>query len=436
MKHSKFRLGATALAIVLGATLTAAAALGAGNRNGASHVSGTVSMIGIWQSDEAAHFQKVLDGFKAQYPDVNVTYTSEGNNTPTVLKTACSGGHPPDLAAVGQPALVAELASSSCAKPIDFAKSDLAANYAKSWIDLGRVNGKIYGLFMKGANKSTVWYSPSVFKKAGVKAAPATWKQFLAAAVRIRASGQKAWSIGGGDGWTLTDWFEEVYLKQFGAAMYNKLSDHKLKWTDPSVVKALTTLSTVFKDSGNMPGGTTGALQTTFPVSVSNVLSPSPKAGIVYEGDFVPGVIKAGSAKALVDFNEFPFPSIDPKFASAVEGGGDEVVLFHDTPATEALVKYLISAKAGSTWAGLGGFSSPNKNVPATAYTDPLNRKTAVALAHASGFVFDMSDLQPTAFGGTPGAGEWAILQNFLKKPNTSPKKVAAALENARAHTH
>ena len=29
-----------------------------------------------------------------------------------------------------------------------------------------------------------------------------------------------------------------------------------------------------------------------------------------------------------------------------------------------------------------------------------------------------MSDLQPAAFGGTAGQGEWKILQDFLKNPS------------------
>ena len=29
-----------------------------------------------------------------------------------------------------------------------------------------------------------------------------------------------------------------------------------------------------------------------------------------------------------------------------------------------------------------------------------------------------MSDLQPAAFGGTVGQGEWKIFQDFLKNPN------------------
>jgi alpha-glucoside transport system substrate-binding protein len=113
-------------------------------------------------------------------------------------------------------------------------------------------------------------------------------------------------------------------------------------------------------------------------------------------------------------------------------GGGDTVVMFKDTPASRALVSYLATPAAATIWAKAGGFSSPNKGVPASAYTDPLNRATAVALARAKIFRFDMSDLQPAAFGGTVGQGEWKILQDFLKNPK-NVTKTAAALEKAAA---
>ena len=79
---------------------------------------------------------------------------------------------------------------------------------------------------------------------------------------------------------------------------------------------------------------------------------------------------------------------------------------------------YLATPAAATIWAKRGGFSSPNKNVPASAYTDPLNRATAIALAHAKTFRFDLSDLQPAAFGGTVGQGEFKIFQDFLKNPS------------------
>jgi ABC-type glycerol-3-phosphate transport system substrate-binding protein len=418
--------------LALGAGIVALTAL-ATTASGASHsksaVSGNLAFVGIWTGPEQKNFQLVLDGFKKKFPGVSVKYTSGGDNTPTILSTAIAGGNPPDLAAVGQPGLVKQFSGRKAIKPLDFVKATMAKNYAASWVTLGTYSGKLYGMVFKGANKSTVWYATAAFKNAGVKP-PKTWPELLTAAKTLRASGTKAYSIAGADGWTLTDLFENVYLRQAGPAKYDKLSAHTIKWTDPSVKTALKAMAQIFSDTGNIYGGTTGALQTDFPTSVNNVFSIPPKAAMVMEGDFVPGA-STTKAKPIKDYNEFPFPSVGSG-APSVVGGGDTVVMFKDTPAARALVTYLASPEAATIWAKRGGFSSPNKGVPASAYPDALTRATATALAQAKVFRFDMSDLAPAAFGGTPGQGEWQILQNFLKNPK-DVNGTASKLETAAA---
>jgi alpha-glucoside transport system substrate-binding protein len=136
---------------------------------------------------------------------------------------------------------------------------------------------------------------------------------------------------------------------------------------------------------------------------------------MVFEGDFVPGVAAGQTkAKAKTDYNVFPFPSVNGKGGDYVVGGGDVVTMFKDTPAARALVTYLASPEAATIWAKRGGFSSPNKNVKPSAYSDEITRTTASALAKASTFRFDMSDLAPQAFGSQD---EFADMQAFLKNP-------------------
>ncbi len=424
----RFRLSVLTLAV-----LAAALAVVAGTASGARKhyaVSGKIAVIGVWTGPEQKRFEAVLAGFKKKFPGVSVKYTSAGDNTPTVLSTAVQGGNPPDLASIAQPGLVKDFATRKALKPIDFAKGTIAANYAPSWLTLGTFNGHLYGLVFKGANKSTIWYNVSAFKNAGIKP-PSTWPALVKAAATLKASGLPAYSIGGADGWTLTDLMENIYLRQAGAAKYDQLATHKIKWTDPSVKATLKTMADVLGASSEIFGGTTGALQTDFPTSVNNVFANPPKAAMVLEGDFVPGVATA-KATPVKQYNEFAFPSVGGS-PPAVVGGGDTVVMFKDNPAARALVTYLASPEAGVIAAKFSaGFSSPNKNVPASAYTDPLNRATAVALAHAKVFRFDLSDLQPAAFGGTVGQGEFKLFQDFLKNPK-NVNGVAAQLEAAAA---
>src|SRR5215217_891471 len=124
-----------------------------------SDVKGNISVVGIWVAQEQKNFQRVIDAFNKKYPNVKVKYNPAGDNTPTVLSTALSGGRPPDLASVGQPGLVKQFQKQGKLKDLDFARSDLEANFSPDVVKLGSIGGKIYSFIPKGANKSTVWYN-------------------------------------------------------------------------------------------------------------------------------------------------------------------------------------------------------------------------------------------------------------------------------------
>jgi ABC-type glycerol-3-phosphate transport system substrate-binding protein len=405
---------------------------GGGGDDANTDVSGNLTVMAVWTGAEQAAFEEVLQGFMDQYPDVTVKYNSSGDQLPTVLGTAVEGGNPPDLAVLPQPGLMNDFAGRDALQPIEFVRGAMEENYAPDWITLGEVDGQLYGMVFKGANKSTVWYNVGVFEDAGVEP-PATWDEFLSAADTINASGVPAYSIPAADGWTLTDLFENIYLRTAGPDKYDQLAKHEIPWTDQSVKDALTEMAKLFSNEQNVAGGISGALQTDFPTSVSNVFTDPPKAAMVIEGDFVQGVITDSTdAQPETDFNVFPFPAVNEGEENVVVGGGDMVVMFKDTPAAQELVKYLATPEAAEIWAARGGFSSPNQGVSEDVYPDPLTQQTATALAEAETFRFDMSDLAPAAFGGTPGQGEWKILQDFLRSPD-DVNGTAQKLEQAAA---
>jgi alpha-glucoside transport system substrate-binding protein len=410
---------------------TGGASSGAKTTAADTSVKGNLSLVGIWVAQEQKNFQRVIDAFNKKYPNVKVKYNPAGDNTPTVLSTALAGGRPPDLASVGQPGLVKQFQKDGKLKDMEFARADVEANFSPDIVKLGEIGGKLYNILPKGANKSTVWYNVAAFKNAGVEP-PKTYDDLISAAKTIKASGTPAYSLAGADGWTLTDLFENIYIRQAGADKYDQLSDHKIKWTDPSVKDALKEMAKIYSDKSNIVGGTSGALQTDFPTSVSKVFVDPPKAAMTIEGDFVPGVV-AGKTnlKAGSGYNVFDFPSVADSQPTVV-GGGDSLIMFKDSPASEAFVKFMASPEAGKVWVSKGGVSSPNKNVPPSAYPDPITRATATKLAKAETFRFDMSDLAPASFGGTPGQGEWKILGDFLKNP-TDVDGTASALESAAA---
>ncbi|NUR29138.1 MAG: extracellular solute-binding protein, partial [Catenulispora sp.] len=302
----------------------------------------SIQVLAEWSGEEQKSFQKVIDAFTAK-THASVSYQGAGDQTVTVLKSKIAGGAAPDVALVAQPGAIAQLAQAGQIKPLsDSVLTAIDANYAPGWKTLGTVNGKVYSIMFKAANKSTFWYNTAQFQQAGVTP-PKTWDDFIKAAGTLSDAGITPVSVGGADGWTLTDWFENVYLSQAGPDMYDKLAHHKIPWTDPSVVKALTTLKQLFGEDKLMVGGKSGALQVDFNTSITQTFTAPPKAAMAYEGDFAGSVITSTTkAKLGTDANFFPFPAAG-SLSNFVVGGGDAALATNANPATMAFIQFLAS---------------------------------------------------------------------------------------------
>ncbi|MEU1115852.1 MULTISPECIES: extracellular solute-binding protein [unclassified Streptomyces] len=394
-----------------------------------------ISVAAVWGGAERKVFLKVLDEFEKR-TGAKVSFVPAQDPIISFLESKVAGGQPPDVAMLPQVGAIEQAVANKWAKPVGpEAQKQLDKNYAKGWRDLGAVDGKQYGVYFKAANKSLVWYNTRVFENAGVSA-PKTWDDFMKTAQTVYDSGVPPVSVAGAEAWTLTDWFENIYLSQAGPEKYDQLAAHKIKWTDPSVKKALTTLGELFGKKGFVAGGASSALQTEFPASVKQTFrgGDQPKAGMVFEGDMVSLAISETKAEVGKDAKVFPFPAVGAESPAVV--GGDAAVALKDSKGAQALLTFLGSPDSAKIWAEAGGFISPNKSLDLSAYPNAVQRGIAKALIEAGDDIrFDMSDQAPQSFGGTPGKGEWKALQDFLK----DPKNVAGTqkvLETAAAKAY
>ncbi|MFI1414836.1 ABC transporter substrate-binding protein [Streptomyces sp. NPDC020707] len=432
--HRRSGAAKAAAAVVAGAMALTLTACGGdddkkddGGDNGSSAASSVqlpkldgqkLEVAAVWTGPEQDNFTAVLDEFEKR-TGAEVSYVPTGNNTSTFLGTKIEGGKPPNVAFLPQVGVLHQFAQKGWVKPMGAeAKAQLDKNFSKGWQDLGAYEGKQYGVYAKAANKSLVWYNTAAFEAAGISEEPKSWDEFLQTAQTLSDAGSPAVSIGGQDGWTLTDWFENVYLSQAGPEKYDQLAKHEIKWTDPSVKEALTTLAQLWGKNDLIAGGNAGALRTEFPKSVTNTFSGDTPAGMVFEGDFVAANINADTkAEIGTDAKVFPFPAVGD--ASPVVSGGDVAVALKDDKGSQALLTFLASTDAAEIWAAQGGFISPNREMNADKYKDDVARDIGKALLKAGdSFRFDMSDQAPAAFGGTEGTGEWKALQDFLKTPS------------------
>jgi len=388
-----------------------------------------VEVLGVWEGAEAAAFEAVLRPFERE-TGADVTFTSTaGEDIGAVLDRRLAGGDPPDLALLPQPGLLDRYARRGSLHPIGgVVGEEVARGWSRAWRALGSVDGRLYGLWFKAANKSLLWYSVPRFEQAGV--VPPTDLRGLAAVAEQLAADGPVFALAGTaqDAWTATDWFENVYLRTAGPARYDALAERRLPWTDPSVRRALDVVAALLR-----PGTVRTGADLSLEGAIATVFRTDPDAAMLLGGDFVRGLADpASGAEVGIDVDVFPFPGTDPLDRSVV-AGGDAAVLLVRSPAGEALLRHLASPEAAEVWARRGGFLSPNQDVDLRAYPDPSSRRTARALLQAGDELrFDLSDLQPAAFGGTTGRGMFAELGRFVRSPDDVDGTVAR-LEAAAA---
>jgi ABC-type glycerol-3-phosphate transport system substrate-binding protein len=415
-------------------TVTLAAALAAGcastrGPGAAPSLRGQhLDVVAVWSGVEQRHFERVLHAF-SRLTGVSVRYTSAGHGVPAFLQARLAAGERPDVAFLPEPGLLRRYASAHLLVPLNqIAGAEVARNYDPAWRRLGSLGGTLYGVWFKAANKSLIWYNIGVFERLGV-VPPADIGGLISLAHKIAATGTPAFSVGGADGWTLTDWFENLYLRLAGPTRYDLLAAHRMRWTDPSVRATLRLLARVL-DPRVIAGGPRQALVTGYEESVRQTFTRPPTAAMAFEGDFVAGVITGETRARLgVDADVFPFPAIGGSGLTVV-GGGDAAVLMRRSASGAAFIRFLASPQAAAIWAAQGGFVSPNINLDLSVYPDAISRSIARSLLQAGpSFRFDLSDMQPAAFGGTEHRGMLKILQGFLVSRDVSA--AAARLEKA-----
>ncbi|XVQ87943.1 ABC transporter substrate-binding protein [Microbispora siamensis] len=374
-----------------------------------------VEVAAKWTGDEQANFEKVLKAFEEK-TGAKVTYASTGEDTGAYLGPRIQGGNPPDVAILPQPGLVQQYADENALKPLSAeVQAQIDQNYTPYWKELGSAKGQVYGVLVKAAHKSLVWYRQSAYDDAGAQPA-STWDDLLKNAQTLSDSGVSPFALCAASGWTLTDLFENVYLSTAGPENYDKLSKHEIPWTDASVKTALEKLAQIFGKKEFMLGGSSGALQTDFPTCVTQVYAQK-KAAMVIEADFVAASLGQSGAKVGEEAKIMPFPKAGD--TAPVILGGDVAVVMKDNKGAQALVEYLASKEGGEVWAKQPGYLSPNRNVSPDNYPDDLTKQLAQTIISAGESVrYDMSDLAPSAFGGTDGKGEWKDLQDFLRDPS------------------
>jgi alpha-glucoside transport system substrate-binding protein len=388
--------------------------------DGGGEADGSITVTSLWGGAEQEAFEAVLAAF-TEASGIEATYEANRTDYATVLRTRIQGGNPPDVAiipGIGTLRSLAREGSLVSMSDLGIDQASIEGNYAPGILDVGVVDDELYGIMVKLNSKATIWYSPERFEELGVEPAE-DWEGLLQLTEDIKAGGATPWSLGASDGWTLTDWFEIVYLKMNGPEAYDTLFSPEGDWTDPTVQAAIDQMLTVLTED-NVDGGVDGASATAFVDAIAKVFSTSPSAELYYGGGFVGGIATgqdvnpdlAGQEGTAIDW--FPFPTIDGSGANQVTYGGDVMAALVNDSDVTAFMEYLTTVEAGQVWAEGGTIISPIVDVDTSVYPTSLIQAEAEQVNSAEAVRFDGSDLLPAG----PDLG--ALLQSAFRGEDTA----------------
>jgi alpha-glucoside transport system substrate-binding protein len=383
-------------------------------------IGGTVSVLAVWGGDELDNFRAMIAPFEEQ---TGITVEYEGTrDLNAVLTTRIEGGNPPDLAGLPGPGQLRELAEGGHLVALsDVLDMDqMRSQYDEGFLKLATIDDNLYGIFIKAAVKSLVWYNPKAFEAAGYEV-PTTWEELNALEDQIIVDGSQPWCIGlesgAASGWPGTDWIEDIMLRTAGPDIYDQWWNHEIAWTDAAVKNAWETWGTVANDQDMVYGGQPWVLSTNFGEAPYPMFEEPPKCYLHRQASFITSFITDQYPDLVAggDYNFFQFPPIEAAQGQPLLVAGDLFGMFNDTPQARALMSYLVTADAQSIWAERGGFLSANRTVDPAVYPDQLTQQIGDMLTQATAVRFDASDLMPEAVNNA----FWSGIMDFVSQPDT-----------------
>ncbi|MBA2463558.1 MAG: carbohydrate ABC transporter substrate-binding protein [Nocardioidaceae bacterium] len=347
-------------------------------------------------------------------------------------------GNPPDIAYVPQPGLLNTLVTDT--QKVVAAPETVSANvdeiWGEDWKAYGTVDDTFYAAPLGANVKSFVWYSPSMFEENGWKI-PETWDDMTALSDEIASAGDmKPWcaGIGSGDatGWVVTDWMEDVVLRDLGPDVYDQWVSNEVAFNDPEIVAALDRVGGILKNEDYVNGGfgdVKSIATTEFTDGGLPILDG--ECAMHRQASFYAANWPEGT-KVAEDGDVFAFylPPVDPAAGKPVLGAGNFVAAFSDRPEVQAFQTYLSS----DTWANEkgkatpnGGFVSSNKGLDVANVASAIDKASVEILQDPEAvFRFDGSDLMP----GAVGAGSfWKQMTAWIT--GASSQAAADAIEKS-----
>ncbi|WP_371682562.1 ABC transporter substrate-binding protein [Kitasatospora sp. MMS16-BH015] len=220
---------------MLGMTACSSGSSAAGGDSGTIHV--------LVYGDASNKVEKQLvETFNKTSKVKAVLDTIPGADYQAKLNTIINTGQAPDVFFNWGGGSIQPYVKSGLLLPLDdmiAADPGLKSNFLPSVFNTAVIDGKSYGIPMRGTQPVLLFENKKVLAAAGLST-PKTWDDLLAAVQVLKGKGITPFALGGGDQWPTLMWYEYVFDRVAGPELFQKaLSGDKTAWESPDAKKAL-----------------------------------------------------------------------------------------------------------------------------------------------------------------------------------------------------
>ncbi|MCX2179541.1 extracellular solute-binding protein [Streptomyces sp. SKN60] len=186
--------------------------------------------------------KQLVDTFNKTSKVKAVLDTIPGADYQTKLQTVISGKQAPDLFFNWGGGSIKPYVDAGLLMPLDdFIAKDpgLKSKFLPSVFNTAVVDGKSYGIPMRGTQPVLLFHNKKVLAEAGLTA-PRTWDELIAAVKTLKAKKITPIALGGADKWPTQMWFQYLYDRVAGPELFQKaVNGDKDAWASPDSKKAL-----------------------------------------------------------------------------------------------------------------------------------------------------------------------------------------------------
>ncbi len=232
-----------AITVVTALVLGTSAACGSG---GTSSDAGDGTIHVLVYGDAANKVEKQLvDTFNQTSKVKAVLDTVPGADYQQKLQTVINTSRAPDVFFNWGGGSIQPFVKAGLLLPLDdFIAKDpgLKDNFLPSVFNSAVIDGKPYGVPMRGTQPVLLFHNKKVLADAGLTP-PKTWDDLVAATKALKAKGVTPIALGGGNQWPTLMWFEYLYDRIAGPGLFQRaLGGDQAAWASEDSRKALATL--------------------------------------------------------------------------------------------------------------------------------------------------------------------------------------------------